>query len=1131
MKNTGFRHTRLCSAVAVMLALPISSLSMNTALADSANSASENNGSETVTTSCLRGFPAPFAKSEITGLRATFFQDNEAAVPNCYEQGAVQVWDFGDGSQYRVKAETLTVRQINHSYENDGDYTVRTWFESGEGGVRSETAKLRVTVKDIDPVVHIDPDYSILYQQGPNGLQAGDTIHIDGSASVSKKGRKIASYLWSTGETAAEIDFPVDSEFLERGASVTLTVTDESGASQSRTIRLYPQGEPMCGVPPVYTIWSHFSAENSGKEVTFADTTSNDLGGLCPLGIDSGVAITSIDNIYTSFSGTRVFWDFGDGTTSENQTRTVHAYEKNGEYTVLYAVEAPEGMDIIHTAAKKVTVGDSRLRAVISGTHGDGTPVYEFGQYLHTVSNEPIVLSAESSEGLNDSVTYRWSTGETTPYITVTPSYHEDQKYSVVITDAEGNSSTAEVSLHIDVPVCSQSPAEQPYNLLTPNFAHERSETDSMEVVFTDKSVKTDTHGCAWIEAPVTEGTWTWDFGDGTKGTGKTVSHRYSNPGRYEVTLTVVSGELTDVTAREITVPDECTSCTAPNPDNTVDPKLLSLSAVAGQSLVLDADKYLDHYEGATYLWSTGARGSSIVVQPQEDSFYTVKVYDSGAKLLDEMDITVNIISSDAGVGENAPVIVIATSADNTGRTVLAGTSVTFDASHTFVGSSPDDAKPDLSFRWSNGKTDPVITETITGDTTLRLEVTNNRAKVAAAAEVSVSAKQAQDSTVHLPPVARISYSGSSDAVTPGTNVVFTGMVSSPESERTYTYAWTIDGISAESSERILNFAFATLGAHRVTFTVTDDLGQTDTAGIIINVAAEGASVAIDGSSIATAGENTVFTANTVLSDASDTVWTVDGNQVPDSRNSTLSYVFNTAGSHEVAVTVTDSEGVRHTAKHTITVNPGESTPFSISFAAGNESVTAEVSDAAAVPFITSDASQEKNPLQMQIQGHMAVKFDNISGPASLHVIRIDNDSTSENTVACQIDSNYQVTCARDTRTGSTAVDVHNASTVSLEFAEAGEYRIHISARSQSSAETQGYIPLNVVESLSDGSDGDVPSDTPPEVISPADQNDGADDSSASSENSGGKKGGALDFLSLLFLTGASILMRGRRKK
>ena len=30
------------------------------------------------------------------------------------------------------------------------------------------------------------------------------------------------------------------------------------------------------------------------------------------------------------------------------------------------------------------------------------------------------------------------------------------------------------------------------------------------------------------------------------------------------------------------------------------------------------------------------------------------------------------------------------------------------------------------------------------------------------------------------------------------------------------------------------------------------------------------------------------------------------------------------------------------------------------------------------------------------------------------------------------IDSNYQVTCARDTRTGSTAVDVHNASTVSM---------------------------------------------------------------------------------------------------
>jgi hypothetical protein len=48
---------------------------------------------------------------------------------------------------------------------------------------------------------------------------------------------------------------------------------------------------------------------------------------------------------------------------------------------------------------------------------------------------------------------------------------------------------------------------------------------------------------------------YAWDFGDGTKGTGKTVEHKYTKAGTFTVTLTVTdSYGKTDTTTQTITI-------------------------------------------------------------------------------------------------------------------------------------------------------------------------------------------------------------------------------------------------------------------------------------------------------------------------------------------------------------------------------------------------------------------------------------------------------------------------------------------------------------------------------------------------------------------------------------------------
>ncbi|WP_406038948.1 PKD domain-containing protein [Succinimonas sp.] len=1101
MKNKSFRHTRLCNAVSVILALSVSALCMNTTLAEPLDG---NSGSETPVASCGFSFPAPAVKAETQGLRAVFYQDYEAPVTNCYEPDTFIVWDFGDGSVYRMPSFTLAVPEIDHVYENDGDYTVRVYFEKADGQTASEAKEINISLKDVDPVVHIVPRYE---DRSHMGVIAGDRIRLDGSTSLSKKGHEIVSYLWSTGETTPEIEITVDDDMLNDPVKLlfSLTVTDETGASQTHSYRIETVEEP-CGVPPIYSIWTHFSALNTGRTVSFSDASTDDLGGLCPISIDSGKPI-NYDFVYGSFSGTEFFWDFGDGSTlTASDTSAEHTYENPGDYTVLYAVAFQDAR--VHTAAKKITVAEPEFKAVIV-PDGINFDVLSDGSEIMIWGSEPITLTAQIPDWQDDSLSYKWSTGETAPSITVNPE-DEHTAYSVDITDAQGNTVSADIALLRAIPDCGpvvMAPAVMGLEeFVTAQFDES---LDSLTVNLTDRSTMR-SGGCAIIEAEFDENdpnvTRIWDFGDGATGEGKNVSHTYEKPGTYTVRLQLTVNDYTTEISREITVRD----LNVPVPELPVTVKNATFSIEAGTALTLDSSLYFPQTEGTTYRWSTGESTPIIVVNPYRYKEYTLDVIDKTGAVVNRLICIVDVHEQyNPDLSEFAPEVRLRTNIDDNDRTVVAGTEITIDASHSFVRSDSGEISEDsqLTFKWSNGKTGPVINEVITENTTLTVEVTDPATGLSNTAAVSI---KAVDNWNLVPFCACIG--GAGDAIRANTNVELRGECLHYFGNSQLTFKWTVDG-EVVGDDMILNHIFTQPGTHKLAFSAANELGNTASLEIDVLVLEDTAPVIITGDDFSWIGSEVRLRAKTFFNHLQDIVWRVDGEIVAASEpfiEESLYYVFDSTGRHNVTVEITDDDGIKHTAQYTVNVNSPDD-PIKISFADGNESQ----GGGDEVPFVQS-GEQDINPLKMQIQGRMAITIGNIAHSANLRVLKIDNENNT--TMACRISENFVVECAASEN--SNAISIDNGSDISIQFNEAGQYQVYVDTQSANFDEITGYIPLNVVENINEEDDDQ----------DEADDNHESEGNSSEGKSSGGKKGGSMDLFSLMLLAGSSFFLRRRKK-
>ncbi|GAB6286709.1 MAG: hypothetical protein STSR0009_29120 [Methanoregula sp.] len=269
----------------------------------------------------------------------------------------------------------------------------------------------------------------------------------------------------------------------------------------------YRVGDYIYGSPSIGTDGTLYYGSNDQKLYAFPSTitfTSDKTAGNAPLVVQFAGA--------SPLTVTAWHWDFGDGTTSDEQN-PLHTYTSGGTYTVNLTITSGSGG--INTLVKTnyISAYSPPSAGFTSNTVAGITPLS--------------VTFTDQSSGAPTSWFWNFGDGTTSPLQNPTHTY-----------TATGSSTlTYTVSLTVTNPVGSNTTSKTGYitlysNLPTVSFtATPRiSTTAPLTVQFRDISTLNPT-------------SWLWDFGDGdsTNATVQNPVHMYATAGTYTVNLTATN--------------------------------------------------------------------------------------------------------------------------------------------------------------------------------------------------------------------------------------------------------------------------------------------------------------------------------------------------------------------------------------------------------------------------------------------------------------------------------------------------------------------------------------------------------------------------------------------------------------
>ncbi|HOV74488.1 MAG TPA: PKD domain-containing protein [Candidatus Hydrogenedentes bacterium] len=382
-------------------------------------------------------------------------------------------WDFGDGSPAGTSANP------SHVYTDGGKYTVSLTVTTSAG---SHTL--------------IKTDY-INVSSGPTANFSASPLAGLAPLAVAFQnlsvagGSPIVGYLWDFGDGTTSTQPNPSHTFAAGLFTVSLTVTAQNGAQDTRTNPGYIVAD---AVPTASFDWTPASGY-APLSVAFTDTSSP---GTKPI--------------------TAWLWDFGDGTTSAQQNPS-HTYTTAGTFTVSLTVTSDAGSN---TRTQPSTV--SVQPGVAPGAAFSGAPL---------TGSRPLVVqfTDESAPGTSPIGQWLWNFGDGTTSTEQNPMHTYDATgdftVSLTVTSAAGNSTETRTGyVHVEpgiLPMAAFSAAP------TSGFR-------PLTVQFTDES----------MEGTKTITQWAWTFGDGGTSAQPNPSHTYATPGDFDVSLTVTSSVGSD---------------------------------------------------------------------------------------------------------------------------------------------------------------------------------------------------------------------------------------------------------------------------------------------------------------------------------------------------------------------------------------------------------------------------------------------------------------------------------------------------------------------------------------------------------------------------------------------------------
>ncbi|MEM8887121.1 MAG: PKD domain-containing protein, partial [Bacteroidota bacterium] len=803
------------------------------------------------------------------------------------------LWDFGDGN-------TSTAANPTHTYNTVGNYTITLTIVDNVSGctdqIQQDLPVTRPQAAFTGDLTTGCVDMTVNFNNGSIDASAYVWDFGDGNTSTAASpthtytspGNYTVMLIASDGACsdtlirnnyieaiATNVDFSVD---VSSGcAPLTVEFTDLStpypGASINNVTWLFGDGGTATGSPVtyVYNTGGSFDVTLRVEDSEGCVTELTRTGYVAPtlpeaeFSTTDTVACPGSRVDFTNQSQGSIIsyqWDFGDGSPLASTPNPSHLYTTNGFYTVTLTVTDVNGCTDTESKVNFLNIGRPTASFVAD----------------NTVATCPPMTVNFTDQSSPDVVSWLWDFGDGSTSVLANPSkiytIPGDYDVSLMVTNAQGCTDTLLMDDLIDL------------NGPTGAFTFTPNEGCRPHTVnFTATS-------------PTPGWTYTWDFGDGTGGTGTTISHEYQ----------------TDTTINPIMFVEDDQGCSVlvTNPNSVVirplpEPSFISniTEVCLGQSVIF-TNTSTSKRSITDFLWDFGDGNTSSAINPTH-AYADTGVYDVYLRLT-TVDGCIDTSSVPLTITVTNPPDAIFTAAPNVGCEPYFV---------TFTESSTGDY-PLVDWAWSFGDgnlgSGQVIAPhqyTTAGNYTATLRVTDNR---------GCSNTVTQPITVNpLPPVEFSAFRYGCAPIT----VAFTDETIHPST----LVSWLWDfGDGNTSTVQDPNHTYTADGTYTVSLTATDINGCTYTTIKTDYIKLEHPQANFVSNAGITCPPQVVNFIDTSVPDTTITWrWDFgDGSPVSNAQNPTHTY-YSSPDTFDVSLIVTNIFGCADTIvqpQHVITYEP-----------------------------------------------------------------------------------------------------------------------------------------------------------------------------------------------------------------